>query len=338
MRIYVLFAFISVLVITPVSGVKAAAVDVELSHYAKATHLANLGRYQQASEQWHRLTIIFLSSEAKLGRKRMWQYAGLSEALAAAAADKANSADAYQYWADSTRYLMTGGTNWDQMRKKLHRRYERANTLLSTQLQVADLASSVDAEWQQELSTLQTWDEKLGLYRFSSPKLGLQDTRHDQAVKEAIPPPKPMTTYQPRGGAKKLSGLSKTFSNEQQFVPVVAPSASASAQEEEGIITPTLKQNRPQQVNNTVSIELAETSVTRHLVVSDADIKLDTAPVMSKGIVISSPTSSAAGTRQKTISLLPDNGDLDEVVPEKILPKKVVKANSIDAAPVQAPV
>lgn len=138
-NVYRLVLVVCALTLMPLRG-NASAVDVELNYYTKANHLVNAGRYQQASEQWHRLTILFLSSEAKLGRKRMWQFAGLSEALAAISADKANDAMAYQYWADSTRYLMTGGTNWKQMRKKLHRRYEHANTLLSTQLQVADLA------------------------------------------------------------------------------------------------------------------------------------------------------------------------------------------------------
>ncbi|MGF1683609.1 hypothetical protein [Photobacterium minamisatsumaniensis] len=296
------FIIISLFALLPVITSHAATVDVALSHYTKATHLASLGRYEQASEQWHRLTIIFLSSEAKLGRKRMWQYAGLSEALAAVAADKANNADAYQYWADSTRYLMTGGTNWDQMRKKLHRRYERANTLLSTQLQVADLASSIDAEWQQELTTLQVWDEKLGLYRFKSPKLGLQDARDYQVPSNIQPAPiqKPVTVYQPRTGGKKLSGLNKTFSNEQQFVPVVEPTLDVVPDQAK---ERNLKQSQGAETQklSTEKVEVIDTesSVTRHLIVTDAGIKLDTAPVMSKGIIIAPDARLAADEQLK---------------------------------------
>ncbi|MGF1700099.1 hypothetical protein L4D09_07275 [Photobacterium makurazakiensis] len=282
----------------------AATVDVALSHYSKATHLASLGRYEQASEQWHRLTIIFLSSEAKLGRKRMWQYAGLSEALAAVAADKANNADAYQYWADSTRYLMTGGTNWDQMRKKLHRRYERANTLLSTQLQVADLASSIDAEWQQELTTLQIWDEKLGLYRFKSPKLGLQDARDYQVPSntQSAPIQKPVNVYQPRAGGKKLSGLNKTFSNEQQFVPVVEPTLEAvpdKVKEKNLELTQGAEAETQKLSTEKVEVIDTESSVTRHLIVTDAGSKLDTVPVMSKGIIIAPDARLAADEQLK---------------------------------------
>ncbi|KXI22252.1 hypothetical protein [Photobacterium sanguinicancri] len=155
-------------VLVPIRAVIASPVDVEISLYSKATFLAKSGRYKQAAEQYHRLSILFLSSEAKLGRKNMWQYAGLAEALAAIAADKTNSAKAYQYWADSMRYFMTGGTNWDQMKQKLHMRYEAANTQLSTQLQINDFTATIDEHWQNELDTLQAWDEKLNFFSFTS--------------------------------------------------------------------------------------------------------------------------------------------------------------------------
>ncbi|MGF1736297.1 hypothetical protein [Photobacterium satsumensis] len=300
---------VCLLFLLPAKG-NASAVDVELNYYSKASHLVNAGRYQQASQQWHRLTILFLSSEAKLGRKRMWQYAGLSEALAAISADKANDAIAYQYWADSTRYLMTGGTNWKQMKKKLHRRYEHANTLLSTQLQVADLAASIDSEWENELAVLQSWDEKLSLFSFESPKLGLTDRQERLTSSQPVTiQPKVNPVYQPPQGGKKLSGLNTSYSKEQHVIPSGSPaqyqpipeSSSATASSAlkisgEAASEPAPSGSDESSAKTEVKIIATptETSVSRHLVVSDAEVKLQTVPVMSKGIVISGPTPAEA--------------------------------------------
>ncbi|GHA51894.1 hypothetical protein GCM10007086_27280 [Photobacterium aphoticum] len=195
--------------------------------------MVSQGRYTQAAEQWHRLSLAFLSAESQLGRKKMWQYAGTAEALAAMAADKANDAMAYQYWADSTRYLMTGGTDWLQMRKKLHRRFEQANTLLSTQLQVADVASSVDLEWQQTLSQLQVWDEKLTVFSFAAPKLGMEDMRQQAAASLKTQPVKPRYIRpSPSPTGKKLSGINTGFTHENKArvmtVPITGPDAEAA--------------------------------------------------------------------------------------------------------------
>lgn len=313
-RVYLLSIVFCVIALLPLKGI-ASAVDVELAYYTKANHLVNAGRYQQASEQWHRLSILFLSSEAKLGRKRMWQYAGLSEALAAISADKANDAMAYQYWADSTRYLMTGGTNWKQMKKKLHRRYEHANTLLSTQLQVADLASSIDSEWENELAVLQSWDEKLLLFSFESPKLGLADRQDRGATIQPVPTaPNVSPAYQPPQGGKKLSGLNTSYSKEQHVIPTGALiesterdttigqpfQSSLSADEEKQMADITGPDIDP--VKEKLESIPTETSVSRHLVVSDVEVKLQTAPVMSKGIVISGPQKSVQSAEPEAVS------------------------------------
>ncbi|OZS44752.1 hypothetical protein [Photobacterium sanguinicancri] len=209
-------------VLVPIRAVIASPVDVEISLYSKATFLAKSGRYKQAAEQYHRLSILFLSSEAKLGRKNMWQYAGLAEALAAIAADKTNSAKAYQYWADSMRYFMTGGTNWDQMKQKLHMRYEAANTQLSTQLQINDFTATIDEHWQNELDTLQAWDEKLNFFSFTSPQLGLVDRQQVGSSSVNLSGTKPQVGYQPPSSSgKKLSGLNNSFTQNKQFQPIV---------------------------------------------------------------------------------------------------------------------
>ncbi|MGF1876626.1 hypothetical protein L4D77_15015 [Photobacterium frigidiphilum] len=215
-----LMLFIGLIVfLVQITPVQAAVEDVELPPYSKATYLVSQGKYKQASEQWHQLTIIILSSEAKLGRKKMWQYAGLSEALAAISADKNNNAEAYQYWADSTRYLMTGGINWEKMRKNLHRRYERSNTQLSSQLQINDLSAGIDEKWQQELTTLQVWDDKLSIFSFNAPKLGLQENVDKQV--QFTPAVIPQAVYQPPSATgKKLSGIKAQFNREKNVVPV----------------------------------------------------------------------------------------------------------------------
>ncbi|MDV5168410.1 hypothetical protein [Photobacterium rosenbergii] len=344
-RVYLIAVAVTMFALLPLKGM-ASAVDVELNYYTKANHLVNAGRYQQASEQWHRLSILFLSSEAKLGRKRMWQYAGLSAALAAISADKANDAVAYQYWADSTRYLMTGGTNWKQMKKKLHRRYEHANTLLSTQLQVADLASSIDSEWENELAVLQSWDEKLSLFSFESPKLGLADHQDRSAANQSVSvTPKVIPAYQPPQGGKKLSGINTSYSKEQHVIPTGAPVESVqggntakiqSEQASENAVTgdqlPDTNETdfEPDEVKP-VPIP-PETSVSRHLVVSDAEVKLQTVPVMSKGIVISGPQKSVQAVESKVGS------DADKEKKQESLPTDTSKPDSQEAKVLVTPV
>ncbi|WP_413113477.1 hypothetical protein [Thaumasiovibrio sp. DFM-14] len=292
--------------------VYANAVDITLSHYSKATYLASQGQYLQAAEQWHRLTVAFLSAEATLGRKKMWQHAGLSEALAAMSADRANDAVAYQYWADSTRYLMTGGADWSQMQKQLHRRYEQMNTMLATQLQVTDLAASIDSEWQQDLTTLQIWRDKLEVFQFRQPRLGLKDKTISQRDTNQFPPaqPIPALRHPPRG--KKLSGLRTNHGGEQHITPSevaeneleleldspnIAPlsdtSISGVAVEAEktlkGEKTALPEGNSPlpeDDANNNVITPSQSGNVARQLVVKEAQVKVEASPTMSKGIIV----------------------------------------------------
>ena len=64
----------------------ARVVDIELSIYGKGTMLVNSPRDRQSADYWHQLSNKIMASESKLGAQKMWQYAGLSEALAAIAA------------------------------------------------------------------------------------------------------------------------------------------------------------------------------------------------------------------------------------------------------------
>lgn len=270
-------------------NVLAAAIDVELSPFSKATHLVSVGRYQQASEHWHQTTISILGSEARLGRNRMWQYAGLSEALAAMAADKENDAIAYQYWADSTRFLMMGGTNWEQMRKRLHQRYERANTQLSTQLQITDVVSSIDEEWQKELSILQIWEEKLALFSYTSPQLGLHE-KQSYVADPVITTPVPKTYYQPSSGNKKLSGMKTQFRKDSQFVPITSAEDESSLPE------------RPQQ-EQAVKSDSGRLVIPRPLKTGAGNQHTEIAPLMNKTIRISGPLEENEPERIKPVKL-----------------------------------
>jgi len=205
------------------ASVKAETVDIELKYYNKASYLVGQGKFKQAAEQWHQLSLVFLRSEAQLGNRNMWQYAGLAEALAAISADKVNSVTAYQYWADSTRFLMTGGTNWQLMRKQLHRRFETINTQLSVFMQVSDLSANSSDSWQQDLSMLQLWNDKLAVFAFVSPKLGLTGKQTPTVVMSQNNPISYKGAFQPN---KKLTGLGMVKFHGKQIMPGKEPTTS----------------------------------------------------------------------------------------------------------------
>lgn len=203
--------------------IKAETVEVELKHYQEATRLAEQRRFNQAAQQWHQLSVSFLLAEKQLGKRKMWQYAGLAEALAAISADKVNNIIAYRYWADSTRYFMTGGTNWALMKKQLQHRYEIGNRLLLTFMQAGGL--SADDILQQDLSMLQIWHDKLAIFSFTSPKLGLS-ARKAAAVTVA-PEQNSQASFNNRQAGhhsafqpnKALTGLASVDFPDQQVIP-----------------------------------------------------------------------------------------------------------------------
>ncbi len=204
--------------------VKAQTVEIELNRYQEATNLAEQRRFNQAAQQWHQLSVSFLLAEKQLGRRKMWQYAGLAEALAAISADRVNNVIAYRYWADSTRYFMTGGTNWALIKKQMQGRYEIGNRLLSTFMQ-AGVLSAADDILQQDLAMLQIWHDELAIFSFSSPKLGLS-AKKTAAV--AVEPEQNSpasfnnrqashhSAFQPN---KALTGLASAHFPDQQVIP-----------------------------------------------------------------------------------------------------------------------
>ena len=203
----------------------AEALNLELRPFSKGNYLLAKGRYPQAAAHWHQLSILLLSNPQKLSQQQMWQSAGLAASLAAIAADRSEDPIAYQYWADSTRYLLTGGTNWSQVQQNLHQRLETANTQLSVAMQITDVTIGIDENLDVELTALQLWDEKLNLFAFTTPKLGLNryDAASDNNVSLSVPAIAPNAHRQ--GAGKKLSGYDSNFSHSPSFTPTPPPSS-----------------------------------------------------------------------------------------------------------------
>ncbi|MCL1125242.1 hypothetical protein [Shewanella surugensis] len=219
LRLWVMVIFILMIVLDPMA--MAVTKDLDLSPYTKTNYLLSKGRYKQASEHWDKLSVMFLANRNNLDQQTMWQSAGLAAALATIAADKNNDPIAYQYWADSTRYLLTGGTNWQQLQAYLHQRLETANTQLSVVLQVNDVTGGLDENLEKELSVLQVWDDKLNFFQFVAPKLGLNKYSDPQS-RQAVSPPNARqinrSQGQKKGQQKKLSGFDANFSQTQSFI------------------------------------------------------------------------------------------------------------------------
>ncbi|GIU13822.1 hypothetical protein TUM4261_28560 [Shewanella sp. c952] len=203
----------------------AEALNLELRPFSKGNYQLAKGRYPQAAAHWHQLSVLLLSNPQKVSQQQMWQSAGLAASLAAIAADKSEDPIAYQYWADSTRYLLTGGTNWSQVQQNLHQRLETANTQLSVAMQVTDVTSGIDENLDVELTALQLWDEKLNLFAFTTPRLGLNryDAEIDNSVSLSVPSIAP--NAQRQGTGKKLSGYDSNFSHSPSFTPTPSPTS-----------------------------------------------------------------------------------------------------------------
>ncbi|ABZ78535.1 hypothetical protein Shal_3995 [Shewanella halifaxensis HAW-EB4] len=201
-------------------GLQAEPRQISLKPFSKGNYLLAKDSYAKAAEHWQRLSILLISNPQNLSPQEMWQTAGLAASLAAIAADKEADPIAYQHWADSTRYLLTGGTNWSQLRQQLHQRYEIANTQLSVAMQVNDINGGIDATLDLELSVLQIWNDKLNLFEFNSPKLGLN--RFDQPAAALLPPHNspqfgdqaPVATNRQQ---KRLSGIQTNISKTPTF-------------------------------------------------------------------------------------------------------------------------
>ncbi len=204
--------------------VYAVPQNLSLKPFSKGNYLLKKGAYDQAAAHWHQLSILFMSNSQQLSPQQMWQSAGLAASLAAIAADKAQDPIAYQYWADSTRYLLTGGTNWSELQQQLHQRFETANTQLSVAMQVNDINAGIDASLDLELNVLQEWDDRLQLFAFSSPRIGLNRLEQNHPVTPVSNPYSAEQAEKAAGsGNRKLSGMQTTVSQQPSFT--LAPKA-----------------------------------------------------------------------------------------------------------------
>lgn len=228
---------------------------ISLKPFSKGNYLLAKDAYAKAAEHWQQLSVLLISNPQGLPPQEMWQNAGLAASLAAIAADKVGDPIAYQYWSDSTRYLLTGGTNWPQLRQQLHQRYETANTQLSVAMQVNDINGGIDATLDLELSVLQIWNDKLKLFEFNSPKLGLSRFDHPAATLPPSPNQTPINSQvpmPPNHQQKKLSGIQTNVSKTSSFglSPVTDTSNKHDAIERinapESSISAAAQQSQPQ--------------------------------------------------------------------------------------------
>ncbi|AYV22824.1 MULTISPECIES: hypothetical protein [Vibrio] len=293
------------------TSTSAQVQDVELRVFSQPTLLAGNGRFKQAAEQYHRLSLQILASEAKLGTEKMWQYAGLAEALATVCANLDNDPKAYEYWANSVRYLLTGGTEWSQMQQYLHQKNEQANTQLLTQMQTFDVAGGYDQSWENDAAVLQVWQEKLNLFAFSGPKIGLKSTRTQTSLPSSTPPPVATQTVP---GQKKLKGIESNFSQSQGFVPKPASQPNET----------------PEGINNA-----APTSAPARAVVTNRHlIQTSPAPAENEVTIIATPIDEfdyEAAERDEINALAneADLGDLDNTLStERQVPRANIGAES----------
>ncbi|RJX71395.1 hypothetical protein DZ860_10650 [Vibrio sinensis] len=197
------------------------------------TLLLNQNRYAQAANTFHVQTNRMLTLESQLGAKKMWQAAGLAEVLAASSAEKNGDPIAYEYWANSVRYFLMGGSSWQQMQSQLHQQFEQANTQLNVNMTQGGVGANVDNDWLQLLSLLEVWDNKLGFFSYQSPSSEL-------ASKVVQPQLAPQNSTQPTRSGEQLKQYQPTkklqitsgFRHTQTFTPQVVPENSENKREE----------------------------------------------------------------------------------------------------------
>lgn len=194
------------------------------------TLLLSKGRYVQAAASFHQQANKSLTQERQLGAKNMWLTAGLAEGLAAIAAEKSGDPIAYEYWANSVRYFLMGGSDWKSLQQRLHQEYEQSNSRLAVSSGHTDIGYEVDDLWLQMFSLIEVWNERLNYFSYQSPSGGLvKKKQHRQTANEA---PNRSEGYQ----LKQYSPNSKLmldsgFESKQTFVvePVLNDSISTTA-------------------------------------------------------------------------------------------------------------
>ena len=134
------------------------------------------GRYAQAANSFHVQASKAMLMERKLGTKNMWRTAGLLEGLAAICAEKNNDPVAYEFWANSVRFFLMGGTNWDDVKAGLYRELELNTNRMQVNVVPGDAGLDVEEYQLQLVALIDIWDKKLSVLNYSSPSPGLMSS------------------------------------------------------------------------------------------------------------------------------------------------------------------
>lgn len=193
------------------------------------TLMVSQGRYIQAANLMHQQANRALSMEPKLGTKQMWLTAGLADALAAIAAEKSQDPIAYEYWSNSVRYFLMGGSNWLEYKQQLQSEYNQFNARFSVATNSGDASGFMNDSWVQLSSLIDIWDQKLGVFNYDAPATGLIASPPPQVKGSNRPLAKgdQLKQYTPNG---KLM-LNNEFSNKPTFVVEPSPTSKSTNSE-----------------------------------------------------------------------------------------------------------
>ncbi|NOH79683.1 hypothetical protein F0231_07985 [Vibrio sp. RE86] len=186
------------------------------------TLLLSQGRYAQASSAFHTQANKALVLEKSIGREEMWRAAGLLEAIAAMSAEKQSDPAAYEYWANSVRYFLMGGTTWEELKRSIRQDYEQVSSIIGVNIVPGDSGFTVDDATLQFYSFVEIWDTKLQFFLYNAPKSGLinqaQTNLAAPSTESNSTTGQQLKQYSPN--SKLMIG--NNFSEKQSFV--VAPS------------------------------------------------------------------------------------------------------------------
>ncbi|MDA0148140.1 hypothetical protein [Vibrio sp. LaRot3] len=214
------------------------------------TLLLGQGRYAQAAASFHLQSTIMLTLEKQLGVKTMWQAAGLAEGLAAIAAEKDQDPIAYEYWANSVRYFLMSGSNWESVQTDLHQEFEQANTRLQSNVSTGGAGAILNNHWLQLFTLVEVWQDKLNYFGYKAPSSELATTVIQSANNQTSEPQSSGTQLKQFSPKKQLQ-LDAGFKAKQTFDPslTIAPKPQA-AKTEQSAGDAQLKTSAPQKTQS----------------------------------------------------------------------------------------
>lgn len=212
------------------------------------TLLLSQGRYAQASSAFHTQANKALVLERSIGREEMWRTAGLLEAIAAMSAEKQSDPAAYEYWANSVRYFLMGGTTWEELKRSIRQDYEQVSSIIGVNIVPGDSGFTVDDATLQFYSFVEIWDTKLQFFLYNAPKSGLisRDNLTAPSTESSSTTGQQLKQYSPN--SKLMIG--NNFSEKQSFV--VAPDEVKAIQQDDEV-QPVPENDIEQRVETTVA-------------------------------------------------------------------------------------